>query len=178
MNRSQPSRRYRSASPRREDHHWEGRRQDDYGSSRDVADRHYDRNYDRGTGRDGTRDGKRTREDDPFEKDRRSQVKSRGEKVVGGIRYKGDAKPREKGERSRDESRRKERNQSYNDDGQGAIENKKEEERRKEKKEKKRKVEQPAEVMIKVTVNDRLGTKAQIPCYGSDNIGKAALICY
>lgn len=154
MNRSQPRHRSRSASPRRED-------------------RQSDRNYDRGARRDDVRDGKRTREDEPFEKDRRSEVKSRSEKVVGGIRYKGDSKPREKGERKRDESRRKDRHDDNDDDDrQGAIENKRgEEEKRKEKKEKKRRFEQPAEVMIKVTVNDRLGTKAQIPCYGSDNIG-------
>ena len=178
MDRSQPSRRSRSASPRREDRDRERRRKEDHGLSHDRRDRRDDRHYDRDTRREDVRDGERRREDDPHKQDQRSQGKSHGDKVVGGIRYKGDNKPRDKGERHRDEPRRKDRDRLHNDDDDGRElpENRREEERKKEKKEKKRRVEHPAEAMIKVTVNDRLGTKAQIPCYGSDNIGKAASI--
>ena len=41
---------------------------------------------------------------------------------------------------------------------------------KKEKKEKPAKVQAPAEPMIVVNVNDRLGTKAAIPCLASDPI--------
>ena len=173
MDRSQASRRSRSASPRREDRYLDRRRKDGYSSNRDGRDRYSDdRGYDRDTRREDFRDSERRREDDLYEQNR-SQGKPRGDKVMGGLRYKGDSKPRDKSERKADDSRRKERSTAL-EDSPGIVEDGKEENKRekKEKKEKKRKVERPAEVMIKVTVNDRLGTKAQIPCYGSDNIGK------
>jgi outer membrane biosynthesis protein TonB len=59
------------------------------------------------------------------------------------------------------------------------TEEKKERKERKERKEKKEKKEKerqkPTEPMIIVTVNDRLGTKAAIPCLASDSVRKWAL---
>lgn len=52
---------------------------------------------------------------------------------------------------------------------------KKEKKERKEKKEKKPVM--PAQPMIRVFVNDRLGTKAEISCYASDNIGMQPVFC-
>ena len=173
MDRSQASRRSRSASPQREDRHPDRRRNDDH-SSRPIRRDRYDdeRGYDRDTGRDDFREIGRRREDDRSAH-YRSQDRPRNDKVTGGLRFKGDSKPGDKRERKADDSRREERSRPLETEveaGENGIEEGRKE--RKEKKEKKRKVELPAELMIKVTVNDRLGTKAQIPCYGSDNIGK------
>ena len=54
-----------------------------------------------------------------------------------------------------------------------------EDEARREKKKKKKAAapEQPSEAMITVIVNDRLGTKAAIPCLGSDPISLSPSIC-
>lgn len=49
---------------------------------------------------------------------------------------------------------------------------------KKEKKEKKPVVPQSSEPMIVVHVNDRLGTKAAIPCLASDPISKCLLSLY
>lgn len=47
---------------------------------------------------------------------------------------------------------------------------------KKEKKDKKPAAAVPAQPMIRVFVNDRLGTKAEISCFASDNIGECPLL--
>ncbi|KAF2458727.1 ubiquitin-related domain-containing protein [Lineolata rhizophorae] len=101
----------------------------------------------------------------------------------GGRGYYGRERERERERSPRRESDRYEerRQDGYRD--RGAREDRRDRDRdrdrerrdRKERKEEKRK-EKPVltsggEEMIRVTVNDRLGTKAQIPCFASDNIG-------
>ncbi len=79
--------------------------------------------------------------------------------------------------RSRSPGREPERPSRQRDDklkfkGDDKASSNKEEKPKKPKKEKKEKVEVPTEKMIIVHVNDRLGTKAAIPCLPSDPISE------
>lgn len=89
----------------------------------------------------------------------------------GGIRYKND--PRSRPKSRTDNGASASRPDVRDRDGAGGHEKKKDKKEKEKEKENKKDAaaQRPAELMIRVTVNDRLGTKAQIPCYASDNIG-------
>lgn len=77
------------------------------------------------------------------------------------------------GDRHGDKYRDGDRDRRRRDDGNDRDAPREEREKKKEKKEKKEKkpaVQQSSEPMIVVHVNDRLGTKAAIPCLASDPI--------
>ncbi|KAJ6096299.1 hypothetical protein N7486_007045 [Penicillium sp. IBT 16267x] len=73
------------------------------------------------------------------------------------------------GDRSRDQDRDRDRDQRR-DERDAPREDRVEKKEKKEKKKKKPVVPQSSEPMIIVYVNDRLGTKAEIPCLASDPI--------
>ncbi|KAJ5792707.1 uncharacterized protein N7503_008685 [Penicillium pulvis] len=73
------------------------------------------------------------------------------------------------GDRSRDQDRDRDRDQRR-DERDAPREDRVEKKDKKEKKKKKPVVPQSSEPMIIVHVNDRLGTKAEIPCLASDPI--------
>lgn len=119
----------------------------------------------------------------------RSPDRQRPKKSGGGFRWKekrrdddsgtrGDERRLERGYRDRgDRSRspRRERDADrYGDQGQERTQRDEKEERRERKREKREKkavaAMQSSEPMIVVNVNDRLGTKAAIPCLASDPI--------
>lgn len=90
---------------------------------------------------------------------------------------------RERDRRARDRDREQDRDEDQDkgeerrrdpfksDDGEGTPRSEKKERKdKKEKKDKTPKVQAPTEPMIVVNVNDRLGTKAAIPCLASDPI--------
>lgn len=75
------------------------------------------------------------------------------------------------GDRSRDQDRDRDRDRDQRRDERDAPrEDRVEKKDKKEKKKKKPVVPQSSEPMIIVHVNDRLGTKAEIPCLASDPI--------
>jgi len=84
----------------------------------------------------------------------------------GGDRY---------GDRHRDSDRDRDRNHDRRgDDRDAPREDREKKKERKEKKDKKPIVPQSSEPMIVVHVNDRLGTKAAIPCLASDPISSCS----
>lgn len=157
--------RRRSRSPRRRDDEaprkkssgfrWKEKRRDDDRREGD-RDRGLERGYrERERGRDRDRDRPRS----PFrDRDRERDRGRYHERSSRGTEDRGDYRGRE---REREPGRR--------EDEQGERKPKE----KKEKKEKKQAVSsQPAEPMIIVNVNDRLGTKAAIPCLASDPISE------
>ena len=111
------------------------------------------------------------------ERKERSPKRSRDERTerseVGGR-----AENSELGERPerKDSAERKERRDRKETGERRERSERKENGERKEKKEKKPAVAAPQQPMILVTVNDRLGTKKAVPCFGSDTVGQFKII--
>ncbi|KAK3955873.1 ubiquitin-related domain-containing protein [Pseudoneurospora amorphoporcata] len=153
---------YRDRSPRRNN-----RDRDD--------DRNRDRDRDRDSGRD--RDRSPRRRDDRGDRDRDQRGgggggdRYRGDSYRGGDRDR-DRDHRDRRDRSRSPRRRDDRDRSPRRNNRSPRRDR----LKKEKKDDKDKPRAPAapsgggEEMIIVTVNDRLGTKAQIPAFPSDTI--------
>ncbi|KAF3491436.1 uncharacterized protein GIQ15_00953 [Arthroderma uncinatum] len=153
----------RSPSPRRD--------RDERRRSRSPLRRHDDRDSDRDSGRrkqpSGFRWKEKRRDDD------RDTTRSRG--LERGYRDSDRRRsPFRDRERDRDREHERERRPGHKDDvgSEKTTEKKKEKKKDDEKKEKKKKpTAAPSnEPMIIVNVNDRLGTKAAIPCLASDPI--------
>lgn len=139
--------------------------------------------------------GDRSRSRSPKRRDDADQGRP---KKTGGFRWKekrrddddrGDERKLDRGYRDRNDrprSPRRERDSDKNRDGdrdrrRDDRDTPREDGEKKEKKEKKKKdkkpvVPQSGEPMIVVHVNDRLGTKAAIPCLASDPISKSGLL--
>jgi hypothetical protein len=130
------------------------------------------------------RDDRRPRKDKGFKwKDKRRDDDDRRDRDSGYQRgYRDHYKPRSRSRSPRrDQSPRRPRSPRHDRDDPDRIDDtrrklgnddKSERKERKEKKEKKPAPAMPQQPMIRVTVNDRLGTKHTIPCFPSDPIGE------
>ncbi|KAL8643456.1 MAG: hypothetical protein Q9210_007659, partial [Variospora velana] len=126
--------------------------------------RHLERGYrDRDT-RERDRDRDRYENEDKDQDRRREErLRSRDDSRNGGDARKRDSDTRQNGERRRDPFG----GEPTDSPATGEAPKK---EKKKEKKKREPKIAPTAEPMIIVNVNDRLGTKAAIPCLASDSI--------
>ncbi|KAJ4131699.1 ubiquitin-like modifier hub1 [Fusarium equiseti] len=179
--------RARSKSPVARDRDDRKGREDSF---RENSDRrqHRDRSWSR------DRNQNRDRRDSPPRRPReRSRSPARRPRGTGGFRFKGDRRDNDRNrdfrrrspQRHRDRDGGRDRNYRRDDrDGdRGGRDRPRDGDRdqrreRKEKKEEKPKpaVAQGGEEMIIVNVNDRLGTKAAVPCLESDTVGQLKLM--
>ncbi|KAK4662599.1 ubiquitin-like modifier hub1 [Podospora pseudopauciseta] len=129
------------------------------GGGRDSSDKNLQRGYrDRSPRRDRDRDDRRDRDrDSNNDRSRQNRSPTRRDRDSA-------AAPRER-DATRDRRRSPRRERSPRRD-------RPRDKPREEKKEKPRQPTAPQEEMIVVTVNDRLGTKAQIPAFPSDTVGQ------
>ncbi|GLI72923.1 hypothetical protein PoHVEF18_001107 [Penicillium ochrochloron] len=126
-----------------------------------------DRDRPRKTG--GFRWKEKRRDDESRDNDRRLDrgYRDRGDRPRSPRRDRDGDRP---GDRYRDGDRDRDREPRRRDDRDAPREDREKKVEKKEKKEKKPVVPQSSEPMIVVHVNDRLGTKAAIPCLASDPI--------
>lgn len=128
-----------------------------------------DRDRPRKTG--GFRWKEKKRDDESRDNDRRLDrgYRDRGDRPRSPRRDRDGDRP---GDRYRDGDRDRDREPRRRDDRDAPREDREKKVEKKEKKEKKPVAPQSSEPMIVVHVNDRLGTKAAIPCLASDPISK------
>ncbi|KAM5363692.1 hypothetical protein ACJZ2D_011890 [Fusarium nematophilum] len=180
-------------------------RDDSFRGNSDRRDQR-DRPPRRDRSRSRDRDGARNRRDSPPRRPRdRSRSPARRPRGSGGFRWKGDRREnndrnrdfrRRSPQRHRDRDfgggrdrdfRRDDRDRGYRRDdrdrGRGDQDRNRDRDRdqdqRKEKKDKdkaKAPAVQAGQEMIIVNVNDRLGTKAAVPCLGSDTVGQLKMM--
>ncbi|OKO94958.1 hypothetical protein PENSUB_11361 [Penicillium subrubescens] len=126
-----------------------------------------DRDRPRKTG--GFRWKEKRRDDESRDNDRRLDrgYRDRGDRPRSPRRDRDGDRP---GDRHRDGDRDRDREPRRRDDRDAPREDREKKVEKKEKKEKKPVAPQSSEPMIVVHVNDRLGTKAAIPCLASDPI--------
>ncbi|KAK4205717.1 putative ubiquitin-like modifier [Triangularia verruculosa] len=135
------------------------------GNDRDGGDKQLQRGYrDRSPRRDRDRDDRRDR-------DRENNREREGNHSD---RYRRDRSPRRDAlPRDRDRDRDRDRRRDRSPRREKPPRDKAREENKKEKPREEKKIATgPQEEMIVVTVNDRLGTKAQIPAFPSDTVGQ------
>ncbi|KAI5302591.1 hypothetical protein KEM55_001003, partial [Ascosphaera atra] len=170
-----PDRRRRSPSPYRSSRHEDSYRDRDRDRPRDPERRHK-----KSTG--GFRWKDKRRPEDSERGDERRGGLARGYGEIEREEERDRARRRERRSPSRERYRREERgyrDDRYRDGGRDAKdardtrrddEEGRQKKERKEEKKKEKKPSVPQEPMMVVNVNDRLGTKAAIPCFGSDSI--------
>ncbi|KAF4454123.1 Ubiquitin-like modifier hub1 [Fusarium austroafricanum] len=180
---TEPRARSKSPAPREKD---DRRGRDD--TSRENSERRHRR--DRSWSRD--RNNNSDRRDSPPRRPRdRSRSPARRPRGSGGFKWKGERRDNDRNRDFRRRSPRRHRDRDYGrdrnyrrDDRDGGRDRQRDGNRdqrgeRKEKKEEKPKApvaQQGGEEMIIVNVNDRLGTKAAVPCLESDTVGQLKMM--
>ncbi|KAF5021726.1 hypothetical protein F66182_6227 [Fusarium sp. NRRL 66182] len=156
-----------------------------------------DRNNRDDTFRDNRRDRESRRDSPPRRPRERSRSPARRPRGSGGFKWKGERRDNDRNRDFRRRSPQRHRDREYGrdrnyrrddrDGGRGGRDRERERERdgdrdqrrdRKEKEKEKPKAPAPqaGEEMIIVNVNDRLGTKAAVPCLESDTVGQLKMM--
>ncbi|KAJ4266467.1 ubiquitin-like modifier hub1 [Fusarium torreyae] len=157
-------------------------RKDRNDSFRDNSDRRDQRQR-----RDRSRS--RDRRDSPPRRPRdRSRSPPRRPRGSGGFKWKGERRDNDRNRDFRRRSPQRHRDRDYGRDryrrddrggdrgGRGGDRDQRRERNEKEKEKPKAPVQQAGEEMIIVNVNDRLGTKAAVPCLESDTVGQLKMM--